>query len=84
MTVIVFATKTDVFTCLEQLSEWGIGGNIVPVPKQLKMGCGLAVGINDNYFQGAYSLVRRSRYSSFRGIYRVSVRNGVKILTKLV
>lgn len=82
MTVIVFATKTEVFDFLDELQNYGLCGRIVSIPKKLRMGCGLAVGVNDNLFTAARIILKRGDYPTFRGIYKV-YDNGRKILKLL-
>lgn len=77
MTVVVFKSKSEVFSFMESAKNAGIGGKVVAVPKEIKIGCGLAVGLSDNYSVAAGSLIRSGDYRTFYGIFKIK-RNGFK------
>lgn len=84
MTVVVFKSKTDVFAFSFDARKSGISCKIVSVPKEIKIGCGLAVCIPDNYALSAWSIIRNGDFATFYGIFKVK-RNGLKSsLTRVV
>lgn len=83
MTVVVFKTKTEVFLFLDQAKAYGINGRVVSTPKELKTGCGLSAGLNDNYAPFAVKIIKNGNFSTFFGIFRLK-RSGLKSsLTKI-
>lgn len=83
MTVVVFKSKAEVFSFLDKAKAFGISGSVVSTPKELKTGCGLSVGLNDNYATFAVKIVNSGNFPTFFGIFRLK-RNGLKsTLTKI-
>lgn len=84
MTVVVFKSKTEVFSFMERARRVGIGGKAVATPKEIKIGCGLAVAIADNYAMSAWGIIRNGDFQTFYGIFKIK-RNGLKsTLTRVV
>lgn len=84
MTVVVFRTRTDVFSFIDHARNAGIGASIVSMPKELRLGCGLAVKISDNRTMKAWSILKRADFSSFFGIFTLKKTNCGKKLTRIV
>lgn len=84
MTIVVFKTRTDVFSFVDDARGSGIGATVVSMPKELKLGCGLAVRISDNRVLKAWSILKKSDYSSFFGIFTIKKTNNLKKLTRIV
>ena len=83
MTVVVFKTKTEVFSFIDDARNVGLGASVVSVPKELKIGCGLAVSIGDNRAMSAWAIVKKKGYPTFIGIFKVT-RGTTKKITRIV
>ncbi len=83
MTVITFKSKSEIFAFIDVARSLGISASVIPVPKELKRGCGLAVEIKANQVFSAYSLVKRANFSTFGGIYSLKRINGKTKLQKI-
>lgn len=84
VTLVVFRTRTDVFSFIDLARSAGIGASIVSMPKELKLGCGLAVRISDNRTMKAWSILKKAGYSSFFGIFTLKKTSSGKKLTRIV
>lgn len=71
MTIVVFKSKAEVFSFLDKVRSLGVNGQIISMPKEIKIGCGLAVGVNDNYVNACKSIVYTSDFTTFHGIYKL-------------
>ena len=83
MTIVAFKSKTEVFEFAENCSLSGFGGRVVATPKEIKLGCGFSVSINDRYAYNAYALVKRGYYPTFHGVYRIKKDGGRVSLSRL-
>ena len=83
MTIVVFKTKTEVFSFIDEARSSGIGASVVSVPKEIKIGCGLAASIGDNRAMSAWAIVKKQGYPTFFGIFKVN-RGATKKNTRIV
>ncbi len=83
MTVVVFRTKTEVFSFIDDARNSGIGANVVSVPKEIKIGCGLAASIGDSRAISAWNVIKKNNYPTFFGIFSVK-RGSVNKITRIV
>ena len=71
MTVVTFKTKTEVFEFLNECKEFGIRATLTPIPKEIKIGCGLSVSISLLDAAKSYSLIVRGYFPTFNGIFTI-------------
>ncbi len=71
MAVVVFRTKTEVFSFIDDARSAGIGAGVVSVPKEINIGCGLAASVGDNRVMSAWSIVKKNGYPTFFGIFKI-------------
>lgn len=71
MAVVVFRTKTEVFSFIDDARRAGIGAGVVSVPKEINIGCGLAASVGDNRVMSAWSIVKKNGYPTFFGIFKI-------------
>jgi len=69
MTVVVFKTKTEVFSFLEDARYYGIVGSVVSTPKEIKIGCGLSAKISDWHAYKARAVIFNGDYPTFYGVF---------------
>lgn len=69
--VVVFRSRTDVFTFVDDMKNKYFKVNIVQTPKQAKVGCGLSAEIPFNSLSTAKSLIKLKKYPSFYGIFLI-------------
>jgi len=69
--VVVFRTKTEVFSFIDDARDSGLGASVVSVPKEIRIGCGLAAQIGDNRIMSAWSIIKKNGYPTFFGIFKV-------------
>lgn len=79
MTIVAFKSKTEVFEFAENCFSAGLGGKVVSTPKEIKLGCGFSVSINDRYAYNAYALIKRGYYPTFHGVYRITKKEGGRV-----
>ncbi|MBQ7408103.1 MAG: DUF3343 domain-containing protein [Clostridia bacterium] len=84
MIIVTFTSKTEIFAFTDRLLAIGIASKIVSVPKEVKIGCGLAVSLNVNYLNTAVSVIKRGGFSTFKAIYRERIFGGRRTLYKIM
>ena len=72
----VFRSRAQSLDYGQRLQKYGIPASVIPTPKEAKIGCGLCVRINANYFIKAQAILKTGGYSTFRGFYRLDFVNG--------
>ena len=77
MTVVTFKTKTEVFEFLQLCKTSGIRAMLVPIPKEIKIGCALSVQISSMDAHNCYTLIKSGYFPTFNGIFTVK-RTGIK------
>lgn len=82
MTVVTFKTKTEVFEFLQYAKGFGVKGSIVPLPKEIKIGCGLCVKIAYADAYKCYALIAENYFPTFNGIYTLKKVGGKTVLAK--
>ena len=71
MTIIaVFRSRAQSLDYAERLKKYGVYAEIVPAPKEAKIGCGLCVRFNERQFTRAKAVLSTGRYSAFKGYYK--------------
>ena len=83
MTVVTFKTKTEVFGFLNECRKRGMGASAVAMPKELKIGCGLAVQIFSGHAHQALLLINQGYFPTFNGIYSIKKQAGKSSLTRI-
>ena len=68
--IVVFRSKTDVFTLIGALNSLGISASTAGTPKEAEIGCGIAVRTEYRHLGTVKSLISVG-YDSFYGIYLV-------------
>ena len=77
MTVIaVFRSRSQSLDYADNLNKFGVVAETVSTPKEANVGCGLCVRFDARYFVRAHALLKRGRYSSFKGFYKVDYSTG--------
>lgn len=80
MIVAVFRSRTQSMDYAERLKQHGVFAEIVPAPKEARIGCGLCVRFDVKQFIRAKAVMHTARYSAFKGYYRIEYQNGQVIV----
>ena len=77
MTVLaVFRSRSQSLDYAEKLREYGIHAETVAAPKEAKIGCGICVRFDARSLVKANAVLKRFRYSAFKGFYKVEYHAG--------
>ena len=68
--IIVFNSTHQALKTEERLREHDIGFEVVPLPKEISAGCGLAIEIAENDLEEAQVLIKRYRIA-VKGVYEL-------------
>ena len=82
MAIITFKSKTEVFQFLGDIRRY-VSASVVPLPKEMKVGCMLAVQESLSSAPTAYYLVKGGRYPTFSGIFSVKKSGNRKIINRM-
>ena len=82
MTVLaVFRSRAQSLDYAERLRAYGVPAETTTAPKETKIGCGICVRFDARSYVRANAVLKRFRYSSFKGFYKVEYReNGITVL----
>ena len=75
--IIVFRTKTEVFSLIQALEKKGISAATTGTPKEAGIGCGIAVKTDALNLNAVKRIVLSGGYDGFFGIYAVAT-DGVR------
>ena len=67
----VFRSRTQTILFDKVLKSYHIPSSIVNTPDQLRIGCSVAVKLNNTYLSDAMAIFGRRRFDSFVGFYQV-------------
>lgn len=82
MTILaVFRSRAQSLEYAEQLWKYGVRAETVPTPKEAKIGCGLCVRFDGRLFVRAAAVLRKGKYSTFKGFYKVDYVGGRQSVT---
>ena len=71
MTIIaVFRSRAQCLDYAQRLKKYGVYAEVVPAPKEAKIGCGLCVKFEERQFVRAKAVLFAARYSAFKGFYK--------------
>lgn len=74
--IVVFRSKTDLFSFINEFKRNGGRIETVATPKEAKIGCGLSAKIEERYLSLAVNLIKADDYNSFFAIYKVKKTDG--------
>ncbi len=74
--IVVFRSKTDLFSFINEFKRSGGRIETVATPKEAKIGCGLSAKIEERYLSLAVRLIKADDYNSFFAIYKVKKADG--------
>ena len=81
MILAVFRSRTQSIDYANRLRSYGVISETVTAPKDAKIGCGLCVRFDAKVFVRAQAVRKTSKYSSFKGFYKIEYSSlGVKLL----
>lgn len=84
MTILaVFRSRAQSLDYAERLREYGVRAETVPTPKEARIGCGLCVRFDGSVFVRAAAVLRRMRYTTFKGFYKMEYLYGRPVITRL-
>ena len=85
MTVLaVFRSRAHSLHYAERLQAYGVPAETIPTPKEARIGCGLCVRFDARYYARAEAIMKLTRYSSFKGFYKLDFFGGQTSLTPFV
>lgn len=84
MTVVTFKSKSEVFEFLHHCKLNGIQSKIVSTPKEIKIGCGLAVEITNGAYYKVYAIIKNNNFYSFNGIFLIKKGLNGKSVKRLI
>lgn len=77
MTILaVFRSRAHSLDYTEELQRHGIDAMTVSAPKEANIGCGLCVRMDERVFVRAQAILKRKKYSTFRGFFRQEFQEG--------
>ncbi|MBQ4268153.1 MAG: DUF3343 domain-containing protein [Clostridia bacterium] len=77
MTVLaVFRSRSQSLDYADKLREYGVFAETVTTPKEAKIGCGICVRFDARSFVKANAVLKRFRYSAFKGFYKAEYHAG--------
>ena len=80
----VFRSRAQCLDYAERLKIYGVYAETVPTPKEAKIGCGICVRFDSRSFARADSVLKRGKYSSFKGYYKTEYSGGRMSVTPYV
>ncbi len=78
-----FRSRSQVFSFADMMKKSALFYEIVNTPREISLGCGLAVKINKNDFENVKTIINRYYYENFSGFYLVT-ENGFRRIVKSV
>ena len=76
MILAVFRSRTHSLDYAEKVRSYGVTAETVSAPKEAKIGCGLCVRMDERVFVRAQAILKRKKYSTFRGFFRQEFKEG--------
>ncbi len=76
MILAVFRSRSQSLDYAERLHKYGVAASTVPAPKEARIGCGLCVQFEVRFYSRAEAILKRAKYSSFKGFYRLDFIGG--------
>ncbi len=76
MILAVFRSRSQSLDYAERLHKYGVAATTAPAPKEARIGCGLCVRFDSRVFARAQAILKRGRYFSFKGFYRLEFVGG--------
>ena len=70
-----FRSRSQVFSFSDMMKKSGLNAEIVSTPREIALGCGLAVKIDEKDITLARILAGRYYYENFSGFYKVVERD---------
>ena len=75
--IVVFRSRTNVMRFVDKMRGNGYAASVIPLPKDIQIGCGLCAKINGPDVKIAFQVVNYYRISGFYGVYSVE-KNGLR------
>lgn len=76
MVLAVFRARAQSLDYAERLQKYGVTATTMPTPKEAKIGCGLCVRFDGRYYPRAKAILKTTKYSSFKGFYKMDFIGG--------
>lgn len=76
MVLAVFRARAQSLDYAERLQKYGVTATTMPTPKEAKIGCGLCVQFDGRYYPRAKAILKTTKYSSFKGFYKMDFIGG--------
>ena len=70
--VVVFLSKTEVFSFIERMNSYGVAASTTGTPKEARIGCGISAKIDQRSYDLAVKVIGDGGYNGFFGIYAVT------------
>lgn len=75
-TFAIFKSRSRALAFSQELSSYGVRSVLVPTPREVGTGCGLAVRFDSRDFGKARAVAAKRSDASFRGFYAYGYRGG--------
>ena len=75
--IFSFRSRSAAMNFYDVLRCEGVRGTIVNTPRELGLGCGLSVRVEQNNFEAARRVLGTFRSERFAGVYSVNVRGEI-------
>lgn len=69
--IIVFRSKTDLYTFIDDLLVFGIKSQITQTPQKIVSGCNLSAQINVGDLSKIFGYINLRGYKSFYGVFKI-------------
>ena len=81
MTIIaVFRSRSQSLDYAARLKNYGVTAELIPTPKEAKIGCGLCVRFDERLFVRAKAVLVAAKYATFKGFYKTEFQAGRQIV----
>lgn len=81
--IIAFRSRTDSMRMSEMLTNIGVPNKLINTPRELSIGCGVAVSFDAGYYQRAKTLLEKFKLPSYRGCYGIENFGTRRAITQL-
>ena len=73
--VVMFSSRTDTMKFYSIIKQYNGFCSIINTPHSLSRSCGISVKISNNQLSIAQNLISRNNFSSFKGIFEITISN---------
>ncbi len=80
--VMVFRSRQHALNFADLLSDSGVRTSVIPTPKELSLGCGFSVKVENGYLNEMLDVGKRNSIAH-NGVYRIIIKDNVMSAVKI-